>query len=302
MQNMYRHAIAECSHALNGPGLQARAAPPARAYDRCTSTIAPSPISRLPPRLTRTATTSARSSRRRERRGTTARRLDQSLARRRRLARAGQADAAPHPGAAAGGRRRRVGQSQGQLLTLTIKATLVRGEAAETKNVVLPISVRYKDIVDQVRNLFPDDLKEQAFALKYKDAEGDLVTVTSRTDLRGALSAAMHHAEQRAAATGVQRPRDAGLAPVEVEVVPVAKAPSETPDQIIPDHVGSRDHSPNAEDEGAEDVIEIDEWLLTFAGLFRKHLGEDGAKEGPLDLRQIGRRSAARRSRCRGHR
>ena len=75
---------------------------------------------------------------------------------------------------------------------------------------------------------------------------------------------------------------------MEVEVVPVAKAPSETPDQIIPDHVGSRDHPPNAEDEGAEDVIEIDEWLLTFAGLFRKHLGEDGAKEGPLDLRQIG--------------
>ena len=64
---------------------------------------------------------------------------------------------------------------------------------------------------------------------------------------------------------------------MEVEVVPVAKASPETPDQIIPDHVGSRDHSPNAEDEGAEDVIEIDEWLLTFAGLFRKHPGEDGA-------------------------
>lgn len=291
MQNMYRHAINECSHALNEapdfkPALlrRARAFEQLQQYDRAVSDL--EAAAKADPnsddvRKKLQATRAARDNRKASRsvsglgggglrapgkRGT------------QRLTPAQQQAAA----AAASG------QGQGQLPTLTIKATLVRGEAAETKNVVLPISVRYKDIVDQVRNLFPDDLKEQPFALKYKDAEGDLVTVTSRTDLRGALSAAMHHAEQRAAATGVQRPRDAGLAPVEVEVVPCAKAPSETPDQIIPDHVGSRDHPPNAEDEGAEDVIEIDEWLLTFAGLFRKHLGEDGAKEGPLDLRQIG--------------
>ena len=291
MQNMYRHAVAECSHALNEapdfkPALlrRAREYEQMHQYDRAVSDL--EAAAKADPnsddvRKKLQATRAARDNRKASRsvsglgggglrapgkRGT------------QRLTPAQQQAAA----AAASG------QGQGQLPTLTMKATLVRGEAAETKNVVLPISVRYKDIVDQVRNLFPDDLKEQPFALKYKDEEGDLVTVTSRTDLRGALSAAMHHAEQRAAATGVQRPRDAGLPPVEVEVVPCAKAPSETPDQIIPDHVGSRDHPPNAEDEGAEDVIEIDEWLLTFAGLFRKHLGEDGAKEGPLDLRQIG--------------
>lgn len=293
MQNMYRQAVNECSAALNEtpdfkPALlrRARAYEQMQLYDRAVSDL--EAAAKADPnsddvRKKLQATRTARDNRKASRSAPGAVRGQLTPGMRRgtqpqRLTPAQQQAAA----AAASG------QGQGQMPTLTIKATLVRGEAAETKNVVLPISVRYKDIVDQVRNLFPDDLKEQAFALKYKDAEGELVTVTSRTDLRGALSAAIYHAEQRAAATGVQRPRDAGLAPVEVEVVPVARAPSETPDQIIPDHVGSRDHPPNAEDEGAEDVIEIDEWLLNFAGLFRKHLGEDGAKEGPLDLRQIG--------------
>ena len=42
------------------------------------------------------------------------------------------------------------------------------------------------------------------------------------------------------------------------------------------------------EDEPAEDVIEIDEWLLSFAALFRRTLGEAAAPRGPLDLREIG--------------
>jgi hypothetical protein len=70
--------------------------------------------------------------------------------------------------------------------------------------------------------------------------------------------------------------------------IKVAKAPSETPDMVTPASVGAAGTVPDEEEEPAEDVIEIDEWLLTFAGLFRTHLGDAAAPEGPLDLRAIG--------------
>jgi len=47
----------------------------------------------------------------------------------------------------------------------------------------------------------------------------------------------------------------------------------ETPDVVTPASVGATGTLPEEEEEPAEDVIEIDEWLLTFAALFRKHLG-----------------------------
>ena len=292
MQNMYRAAVQECSQALNEapdfkPALlrRARAYEQMQQYDRAVSDLEAAAKAdpgsddvRKKLQATRAARDTRKASRAPHGLGGGGLRAPGAGKRGQRLTAAQQQAAA----AAASG------QGQGQMPTLTIKATLVKGEESVTNSVVLPISVRYKDIVDQVAQQFPDDLKDQAFALKYKDAEGDLVTVTSRADLRGALSAAIHHAEQRAAATGVPRPRDAGLAPVEVEIVPVSKVLSETPDVVVPPHVGSREHLPDTNDEGAEDVIEIDEWLLTFAGLFRKHLGEEGAKEGALDLRAIG--------------
>ena len=59
MQSMYRHAIAEF-HALHR--LDQARCPPRRAYEQMHQYDRAVPISRLPPRLTRTATTSARSS------------------------------------------------------------------------------------------------------------------------------------------------------------------------------------------------------------------------------------------------
>ena len=57
---------------------------------------------------------------------------------------------------------------------------------------------------------------------------------------------------------------------------------------MTPERVGRADAAPGDDDDRGEDVIEIDEWLLTFATLFREHLGEAGATEGPLDLRAVG--------------
>jgi len=157
------------------------------------------------------------------------------------------------------------------------------------KSLTVPISTRFADIVAAVRAKFSEALGDGAVALKYRDFEGDFVTVTSRTDLRSALSTAVSALEREAKRTG--KPSSVapgGLAPVELEVVRVASAPSETPDVVTPENVGRADAAPGDDDDRGEDVIEIDEWLLTFATLFREHLGEAGATEGPLDLRAVG--------------
>lgn len=179
---------------------------------------------------------------------------------------------------AAGGNR---GQNQ-NLPMLTLNCTL----NGETKTIVLPISVRYKDIIESVNANFPNN--KEPLSLKYRDPEGDLVTVVSRADLRSALASAVAAAEQRAAATGKPGIQPGQLAPLDLTLVTVPSSPSETPDVVTPAHVGAQGTTPEEDDEASEDVIEIDEWLLTFAGLFRKHLGDAAAPEGPLDLRAIG--------------
>ena len=184
----------------------------------------------------------------------------------------------------------RAQQQQQQLPNLVLNCTF----EGDKKSVTLPISSRYKDIVAAVRAKFSETLEgeenaKRAIALKYRDLEGDFVTVTSRVDLRSALSTAVSALEREAARTG--KPSGVtpgGLAPVELELVRVAAAPSETADVVTPENVGRADAPPGDDDDRGEDVIEIDEWLLSFATLFREHLGEAGATEGPLDLRAVG--------------
>lgn len=174
-------------------------------------------------------------------------------------------------------------QRNQQMPMLTLNCTL--GET--TKKIVLPISVPYKDVVASVKASFPEC--GDAVALKFRDPEGDLITVTSRTDLRSALSAAVTAAEARAAATGkAAAVPPGGIAPLEIEVVKVPKAVSETPDQVTPPHVGAAGSTPEHGEDAAPDVVEIDEWLLGFAAMFRKQLGDAAPAAGELDLREIG--------------
>ena len=182
----------------------------------------------------------------------------------------------------------------------TVNLVLNCAFEGDKQSVTVPITSRYKDIVAAVQAKFSEKLTPAPsgegdaaapapVALKYRDLEGDLVTVTSRADLRSALSTAVSALEREAARTG--KPSGVapgGLAPVELEIVRVASAPSETPDVVTPENVGRADAPPGDDDDRGEDVIEIDEWLLSFATLFREHLGEAGATEGPLDLRAVG--------------
>ena len=57
------------------------------------------------------------------------------------------------------------------------------------------MSARYRDMAEACAALFPDH-GSPALALTFRDQEGDLVTVTSRADLRSALAAAASTAER----------------------------------------------------------------------------------------------------------
>jgi tetratricopeptide (TPR) repeat protein len=170
--------------------------------------------------------------------------------------------------------------------TLTLAVTF----DGSLKNFTVPLaSVTYLQILAAAKSAFTEKLGDnEHIALKFLDPEGTLVTVTSRSDLRYALAASQSLAARTAAASGAPQAAPDSLVPVRLEVVVVDRTPSETPDQITPANVGSPDSSPSDGDPPAEDVIEIDEWLLTFAALFRKHLGVARETSGPLDLRVVG--------------
>lgn len=197
-----------------------------------------------------------------------------------------RAAAANRDALAARARQQQLLQQQQQQLELVLNCSL--GEA--TKTVKVPMTTAFGDIAKAVKSAFSDELDGSAIALKYKDPEGDLITATCRADVRYAMASHVAAKEAEAKAKGEKAPSYPGNnAPVDLVVTPVKKAPRETPDQVAPPHVGAQGSSPtDGEDEQAEDVIEIDEWLLSFATLFREHLGEAGAKAGPLDLREIG--------------
>ena len=88
------------------------------------------------------------------------------------------------------------------------------------KSLTVPISTRFADIVAAVRAKFSEALGDGAVALKYRDFEGDFVTVTSRADLRSAMSTAVAGAwsARRSGRPALWR-RPGRAAPVGLEVV-----------------------------------------------------------------------------------
>lgn len=146
----------------------------------------------------------------------------------------------------------------------------------ETKTIQLPVSLRYNDLTEAIRKEFGT---EHHVKLKYKDFDGDMITITSRMDLRAALTNFATIADQEAKEKNEKKE-------TEIPVIHVTAFASdvkveETPEQVQPQELQEND-------EYNEDVIEIDEWLLSFATLFRKVLGDEVPKDGPLELRSVG--------------
>lgn len=153
--------------------------------------------------------------------------------------------------------------------TLTVKASV----EGETHTVVVPVTASYTDILAAVSAAFPT---AGPLALKYRDSEDDLVTIMSRTDVRGAVQSAVQKMLEgnKAGPHGPILPPPPGTLPVlQLECAKVLRSPEAPLDE-------------NPKPEPAEEVVEIDEWLLDFAEHFKQRL--ELKEEESVDIRAIG--------------
>eukprot|EP00250_Pteridium_aquilinum_P007685 c17355_g1_i1 orf=366-2324(+) len=186
----------------------------------------------------------------------------------------------------------------------------------------MPVNCKFHDLREIVRKRFPSS---KAILIKYKDADGDLITITSTEELRLAEAAA----STEAAPKNVKGEREQGrpleistsvLVPLRLHVVEVStdqepvveeeecleptaleemdentEHSSETVEEedlsttntVMPGQDSSPEEKAGkceSEEDGKE--IEIDEWLLDFAHLFRTHIGVD--PDAHIDLHELG--------------
>jgi len=169
-------------------------------------------------------------------------------------------------------------QAQQQIPDLTIRFMREGKDSAEVK---VPVTVTYVDLVNHAKKSFSLE-EDKNIILKWLDLEDEMMTLTSRADLRFALQTFVNEPEyKKAQEAKVKDGANQELPVIELRVHDSEGTVSETKENVQPEELAT-------EDEPAEDVIEIDEWLLSFAALFRKTLGEAAPPKGPLDLREIG--------------
>jgi tetratricopeptide (TPR) repeat protein len=177
------------------------------------------------------------------------------------------------------------GAQRQQISVFQAKCTL----GDETRLLHIGPSVSYAEMLEGVRAKFPD---APPFALKFLDREGDLVTVTSRQDLQRAMQEAI-----AASQSSPHGPRLSNtLPPIRLQLVPVASEadvpppPPEEQQQLVQfiqkqaklleqaraieaqqRATAAKEQQPAAQPE----MVEIDQWIVDFAHLFRDSTGLD---------------------------
>lgn len=187
----------------------------------------------------------------------------------------------------------------------------------------MPLNCRFRDLREIVGKRFPS---AKAVLLKYKDLDGDLITITSTEELRlaeAAAEAALMMPSERERSNMLD-PSMSPLPPLRLHVVEVSieQEPvleeeeaegldthalqevddsAESSREIVreddpltesgtlaqtspPDASDKQQGKSESEADGKE--IEIDEWLLDFAHLFRTHIGVDA--DTHVDLHELG--------------
>lgn len=164
--------------------------------------------------------------------------------------------------------------------SLSVRATL---EGGPTRILHLPLSSGYPELLICVMDAFPD---AGPLRLTYVDAEGDALTISSRADLKMALHGAvqrtvreMEEAARAAAAGGAPRPPSSppgSLPPIFLTAIRVAASPAPPRDESGADPVP----------EAGDDIVEIDEWMLSLSELFRSQLGLEPGQA--VDINALG--------------
>ena len=147
---------------------------------------------------------------------------------------------------------------------ITVKAAA----GDDVRSVIVPSMISHKDLITSLTRKFPD---ASAFEVKYTDASGALRPLTSRADFQAAAAAAAERADK-------SKPTLHGIPSVKLTLV--EQGADEAPATATGDAAtGDADMTDAA---AGDAVVEIDEWILDFAALFREHLGIDA--EAHLDL------------------
>ena len=122
------------------------------------------------------------------------------------------------------------------------------------ESVVLSTAIGYRDLVTTLTNKFPD---AGQFTIKYTDEKGELRPLQTREDFQIAI----HWTSVRL--SKLETPSYGASPCVKLTLVELAKIE----DMAVLDEDGKPVGLPPNE------VVEIDEWILDFAALFREHLG-----------------------------
>uniref|UniRef100_A0A1J3FZS3 Tetratricopeptide repeat protein 1 n=1 Tax=Noccaea caerulescens TaxID=107243 RepID=A0A1J3FZS3_NOCCA len=169
----------------------------------------------------------------------------------------------------------------------------------------MPVNCGFKVLREIVRSRFPSS---KSVLIKYKDNDGDLVTVTSTTELRLAESAAdalltKEPESDKSESVGMLRLHVVDVSPEqepplleeeeeeeeEVEEKPVVEeetrtSPTES-DAEISNEKSDKEKAVSSEDPEMKE-LEMDDWLFDFAQLFRSHVGID--PDAHVDLHELG--------------
>ena len=163
---------------------------------------------------------------------------------------------------------------------VAVKATC----GADARVVIVPSMISHQDLMTTLQRKFPDT---SAFSVRFTDADGASKPLNSRADFAAAFVAAQAAKAKEAEAGEEAAPTLHNLPVLKLAIVEHSALPTE----------GAEGDKEAAAGDGAaplapNEVVEIDEWILDFAALFREHLGIDA--EAHLDLHAEVRRGRIR--------
>lgn len=184
-----------------------------------------------------------------------------------------------------------VGSNPGQGRNVTIPVKLTCGD--DTRTFQVNPTVTYSELLDHAKRLYPT---AGHFALKYLDREGDLVTISSRSDINRAIQEAVESVDRKRLAAGAALPaiRMHAVKVASASDVPVAPEEEQKAMQQMLQHLQRMQQNANKGPAGAQQAqqqvpqqqVVVDEWILAFVDLLKDHLGVD--PDRPLELQEIG--------------
>ena len=147
---------------------------------------------------------------------------------------------------------------------------------ADVRVVIVPSMISHKDLMTTLQRKFPD---QSAFTVRFTDADGNSKPLNARADFAEAVVAAN---TKKAAETGEAAPTLHNLPVIRLSLVEHAAVAAGDAADGAADADAAAGGADAAAPLAPNEVVEIDEWILDFAALFREHLGVDA--EAHLDL------------------